>query len=186
MIYPTRLTSKNPQKTVLDTPSSHPEKPGEYTCQILTSWPYRPGFLGRSDPIDIPASNADRIAFMKTLAAGWAEPFRSVVLDIPPHAEPTAISLEDWPPPRRSQHWRQGKRDVEAEKEKGEEGRTVWERATGGRVTLAGDAAHAMVMCKLGELFLLLTPLLPLLLIDSFPQHVPFPANNEPRNLEMN
>ena len=63
---------------------------------------------------------------MKRLAAGWVEPFRSIVLDIPEDAETKVISLEDWLPPTRKVD--------------------MWDNM-GGKVTLAGDAAHAMVMC---------------------------------------
>ncbi|KAI9882090.1 MAG: hypothetical protein M1823_006166, partial [Watsoniomyces obsoletus] len=117
----------------LDTPSSRKDGKDEYTCQILTSWPYRAGFLGEKDPIEIPATNIERIQFMKRLAKGWAEPFRSVVLDIPEDADAKVISLEDWPPPKVSNG--DGKKAVK----KG------WDHFQG-KVTLAGDAGHAMVM----------------------------------------
>jgi hypothetical protein len=93
-------------------------------CQVLTSWPYRAGFFGNSEPTDVPETNAERIAWMKKITSGWIEPFRGLVQDIPDDAEPKAINLEDWPP------------------KKG-----AWDNR-GGRVTLIGDAAHAMTMCK--------------------------------------
>ncbi|KAI9829291.1 MAG: hypothetical protein M1826_005755 [Phylliscum demangeonii] len=117
-----------------------------YTCQILTSWPYRAGYLGRATPTDVPATNDERIAFMKRLAAdGWAEPFRSVVAAIPAEAEAKTISLEDWLPPPLP---------ATTTTPKGSDSRArthpqppMWDHR-GGKVTLAGDAAHAMVMFR--------------------------------------
>jgi hypothetical protein len=93
-------------------------------CQVLTSWPYRAGFWGKLEPSDVPEGNVQRLAWMKTITSGWAEPFRGLVQDIPEDAQPKVINLEDWPP-------RKG----------------LWDNR-GGRVTLIGDAAHAMTMCK--------------------------------------
>ena len=73
----------------------------------------------------MPASNEERLEWMKSIAKGWAEPFPSLVFDISTDTEVREIILEDWPPP-----------------------------VTGGRdnrngtVTLVGDAAHAMTMCE--------------------------------------
>jgi hypothetical protein len=94
------------------------------TCQILTSWPCRPGFLGRAGPCDFPDGNSQRVAWMKTISSGWVEPFREIVQDIPEDAQAKVINLEDWPPVK-----------------------GAWDNR-GGRVTLIGDAAHAMTMCK--------------------------------------
>ena len=85
------------------------------------SWPFRPGFLDNPTPIDVPPTNAERLAFIKLLAAPWTEPFRSIVHDIPDDAEAKAIKLEDWMPKQRMQG--------------------------NGRVTMIGDAAHLMTMC---------------------------------------
>ena len=71
--------------------------------------------------------NSERLALMKKLSALWAEPFRSIVQDIPRDAKVRSISLQDWVP-------RQGGNGA-------------------GRVVLIGDAAHAMVMCTYGILF---------------------------------
>lgn len=98
-------------------------------CQVLTSWPYRAGFLGRSEPTEVPETSAERISWVKTITSGWVEPFRGLVQDIPDDAEPKVINLEDWPPQKGS-----------------------WDNR-GGRVTLIGDAAHAMTMCKSSETF---------------------------------
>lgn len=62
---------------------------------------------------------------MKKIAEGWCEPFRSSVMRIPDGTEVTTINLEDWVP------------------KKG-----LWDNL-GGKVTMLGDAAHAMTMCKL-------------------------------------
>lgn len=113
----------------LDTPASRPETPDDYRCQILISWPYRAGFLGHPTPISIPGTSKDRIAFMKRVASDWAEPFRSMVTQIPGDAEAKVLTLEDWPPPLP------------------EDGVSSWNNH-GGRATLAGDAAHAMVMYR--------------------------------------
>lgn len=95
-----------------------------YVCQIITSWPYRAGFLGKSDPVEVPEGNTGRLNWMKFMSKGWVEPFRSIVQDIPEDTEAKVISLEDWVPS-------QG----------------LWDNA-GGRITLVGDAAHAMTMCR--------------------------------------
>lgn len=95
-------------------------------CQILISWPYKSGFMGREEPVDTPKGNEERIRFMKEIAAGWIEPFRSFILDVPQDTCVKVVRLEDWVP--------------------GTEGRS-WDNR-GGRVTLVGDAAHAMTMCE--------------------------------------
>jgi hypothetical protein len=61
---------------------------------------------------------------MKELASGWTQPFKGIVQDIPEETEAKAISLEDWLPSAASLD------------------------NAGGRITLIGDAAHAMTMCK--------------------------------------
>ncbi|KFX89855.1 hypothetical protein O988_08460 [Pseudogymnoascus sp. VKM F-3808] len=92
-------------------------------CQILVSWPYRKGFLGREEPVDIPARE-DRVAWMKEVTKGWVEPFRSIVADIPEGTEVKSLALEDWVPAAEGFDSRDG------------------------RVTLIGDAAHAMTMYR--------------------------------------
>jgi hypothetical protein len=91
-------------------------------CQIAVSWPFRPEFFGEKDPIEFPTDNAQRVALMKQLTANWAEPFRSLVHDMPDDSEVVAINMEDWAP------------------EQGAHGR--------GRIVLVGDSAHSMTMCK--------------------------------------
>lgn len=60
---------------------------------------------------------------MKEVTKGWVEPFRSIVADIPEGTDVKSLALEDWLPA-----------------EEGFDSRD-------GRVTLIGDAAHAMTMC---------------------------------------
>ncbi|KAL8687312.1 MAG: hypothetical protein Q9218_006479 [Villophora microphyllina] len=113
----------------LDTPVNNPRSdPDTYECQILVSWPYRKGFRGREKPLDVPSTNEARIALMKELVGGWANPFRDAVINIPADAEIKAIALEDFLP------------------KKG-----LWDNR-GGKVTLMGDAAHAMTMYR-GEAY---------------------------------
>ncbi|ERF68200.1 hypothetical protein EPUS_05281 [Endocarpon pusillum Z07020] len=96
-----------------------------YECQIIISWPYRSGFRGEKEPLDVPEDHEERVKVMKKLADGWAEPFRECVLSIPEKGTAvTAITLEDFVP---------------------SEG--IWDNL-GGRVTLVGDAAHAMTMFR--------------------------------------
>ena len=109
----------------LNTPSDPNSGEGEddkYYCQIMTSWPYRSGFKGDRTPIEVPETKAEQLAWMKSLAKDWKEPFRSIVLHIPPESEVMPIHLADWLPRRTT--------------------------AFDGRVVLLGDAAHAMVMYR--------------------------------------
>lgn len=70
---------------------------------------------------------------MKDLSAVWAEPFRKIVQDIPEETEAKSVRLEDWIPKK-----------------------NLWDNL-GGRITLVGDAAHAMTMCKSNFNSLLIT-----------------------------
>lgn len=104
----------------LDTPANNERQDkNTYGCQIMIGWPYE-----KDSPIDVPESNEGRIKLMKKFADGWAGPFKEVVQSIPPGTDVKEIKLEDWVPHK-------GKWD-----------------SLGGRVTLAGDAAHAMTMCE--------------------------------------
>ncbi len=76
--------------------------------------------------METPELNWQKLEWMKSIASGWKEPFRGLVEDIPQSTEIKVINLEDWVP--------------------GSGGMT-WDNR-GGRVTLVGDAAHAMTMCK--------------------------------------
>lgn len=78
--------------------------------------------LGRPEPIEIPASNAERLELVNEMASTWAEPFRSLVTNLPAGTELTGLVLNDWLPPLDFQ--------------------------TSGRCTLMGDALHMMSMCE--------------------------------------
>ena len=111
----------------LDTPSNNtrPEEQRDtYECQIILSWPFRNGFKDQEEPLEVPVEGSKRVALMKSLVEGWAEPFRECVMSIPDDTEVKTIRLEDWVPKT-----------------------GAWDNHNG-RVTLVGDAAHAMTMCK--------------------------------------
>jgi hypothetical protein len=94
------------------------------TSQVLISWPYKPWFLGHEKPVEVPVGNKERLQWLKSISNCWVEPFRGVVQDIPEDAEVKVVNLEDWPPVK-----------------------GAWDNV-GGKITLIGDAAHAMTMCK--------------------------------------
>lgn len=142
VIYPTSFALKmraldpfffqsgDPQSDVfmwfsfLDTPSnnSRSENPDTFECQFMVGWPYRNGFMGVEEPLDVPPEG-ERLALMKRIAESWAEPFRECLMKIPDGTVVQAIRLEDFVP-------RHG----------------MWDNMQG-RVTTVGDAAHAMTMC---------------------------------------
>jgi len=95
---------------------------GQCTCHVVVSWPARKGFFGSPSPIAVPETDEGSLALIKKFASTWAEPFRSLVLGIPPGTETKRLNLFDWPPPR-------GLR-------------------TSGSVALVGDAMHPMAMCE--------------------------------------
>ncbi|ESZ92454.1 hypothetical protein SBOR_7171 [Sclerotinia borealis F-4128] len=70
----------------------------------------------------MPRTDRERVLYVKRRAEGYAEPLRSIVQDIPEDITTTPLRLSDWP----CQEW------------------DNW----GGRVTLVGDAAHAMTMYR--------------------------------------
>lgn len=113
----------------LDTPANNSRDNADtYECQILISWPWREGYRGRKKPMDIPPTNGERIQLMKDLVDGWADPFHECVMNIPADAEIKVIALEDFVPKP-----------------------NMWDNRDG-RVTLMGDAAHAMTMFR-GEAY---------------------------------
>lgn len=89
------------------------------TCQMMVSWPYS----GEAAD-EMPETQAARRERIRQLATNWNETFRDLVYSIPETTELREIVLEDWPPV-------QGR----------------WDNHNG-RVTLVGDAAHCMTMCK--------------------------------------
>lgn len=56
-------------------PNSGEGRNDQYYCQIMTSWPYRLGFLGCDEPIEMPETKHEQVEWMKTLSKDWAEPF---------------------------------------------------------------------------------------------------------------
>lgn len=70
---------------------------------------------------EVPASNEERLKMMKFLSRPFEERLRTVIEHLPEDTAVTEIRLQDWP----SVEW-----------------------LNRGRVTLVGDAAHTMTMCK--------------------------------------
>ncbi|GIZ45161.1 hypothetical protein CKM354_000834200 [Cercospora kikuchii] len=95
-----------------------------YRCQVCVSWPYRQGFFGNVEPISTPLTSIGQISWIKALSTDWAEPFRSVLQNVPNNAEIKAVELIDWVPRKRASEF------------------DDW------RVVLLGDAMHAMVMYR--------------------------------------
>ncbi|KAJ5769012.1 hypothetical protein N7520_003571 [Penicillium odoratum] len=142
------LTSASHWFSFLDSPETSGRGDDTRECQILVSWPYRSGFLGENEPLEVPANARDRVALMKRISSVWANPFHDIIQNIPEDAEPKTISLEDWVTPR-----------------------VQWTNVPGSdRVVLVGDAAHAMTMYRgeaanhgildVKELFSLVLPVL--------------------------
>lgn len=92
-------------------------------CQMTMSWPYEDGYLNRGYPTDVPSTKEGKLAWMRERAAEWVEPMREMVMDLPEDVDVREINLEDWLP------------------EKG-----GWDNHNG-RITIVGDAAHAMTIC---------------------------------------
>ncbi|KAL2008410.1 hypothetical protein VTN00DRAFT_6604 [Thermoascus crustaceus] len=99
----------------LETPEHAQATSDDYFCQIVVSWP-------EEKDIRIPTANAERITLMKRLTSDWAEPFRSLIQNLPNDADVISIDMEDWLP------------------EEGAHGK--------GCITLMGDAAHTMTMFR--------------------------------------
>jgi len=107
---------------VQDTPNHNDrhDNPDTYACQLIVTWPYRAGFLGRSQPIEVPESQEERLQLMRQIAEPWTSPFRDAVYAVPADTHIQAVNLESWKPAS-------GK----------------WDNLDG-RATLVGDAAHTM------------------------------------------
>ncbi|KAG8629409.1 hypothetical protein KVT40_003274 [Elsinoe batatas] len=113
--------------SVLSTPSMNVGQiglDGKYECQVMVAWPYREGFLGRTEPVDVPETSKERLALVREITKDWSQPFRSLVQAVPDDIDLQEVKLEDWVPPAEG-----------------------WNNFDG-RVTLMGDAAHAMVMFR--------------------------------------
>ncbi|KAI5855549.1 FAD/NAD(P)-binding domain-containing protein [Durotheca rogersii] len=99
---------------------SHEEMHGQasFDAQVIISWIVKDSLLDA-----IPETDKGRVEMMKRRAAAFAEPLRSIVADIPDDLTPTtALKLADFPC-------------------------REWDNRNG-RVTLAGDSAHAMTMYR--------------------------------------
>ncbi|OTA89349.1 hypothetical protein M434DRAFT_398589 [Hypoxylon sp. CO27-5] len=95
-----------------------PDGKNSYDAQVIISWIVKDILCD-----DIPETDRGRIEMMKRRASSFAEPLRSIVMDIPDDLNfTTAIKLADYP----TQRWNN----------------------RNGRVTLAGDSAHAMTMYR--------------------------------------
>lgn len=88
---------------------------------LIISWLVRDEAAGA-----LPPSSTGCVALMKRRAATFAEPLRGMIMDIPDDADAKPLRIRDFVPP--PEGWRGGDLD--------------------GRVTLAGDAAHAMTMYR--------------------------------------
>ncbi|KAK0377455.1 FAD binding domain-containing protein [Colletotrichum limetticola] len=108
--------------SMLDAPGNNDDSTGKYSCQLCVSWPDRPGFLGKPEPVSYPQTDAGKVELIRSFAEGWSEPFRSLALGIPTDTDVKHLDLYDYPPPK-------GLRSK-------------------GRVVLMGDAFHAMAMYR--------------------------------------
>ena len=102
--------------SVLSTPEVNGSLGGEefYEGQVMLSWKAK----GNDD---VPASNAERLVKMKSIAMPFETRLRTVIEDIPDGTEVIEIKIKDWPNVQWPNHR--------------------------GKTTLIGDAAHAMTMC---------------------------------------
>ena len=90
-----------------------------YESQFDISW------IVRGPEDEVPSTNAERLAKIKqfaTAGTGFHQILRDIALSIPQDTQVFKIALADWPP-------------------------IPWQ-GFDGRVTLLGDAAHPMAMCK--------------------------------------
>ena len=101
---------------------------GQWEGQICISYPYRAGFWGKDQPMEVPGSDAERVALMKNFAEGWKEPFRGLVMSLVDDTAVKELAVEDYLP---------------------EYG--IGEKSEG-KVALVGDAGHAMTICELTSL----------------------------------
>ncbi|KAH6695280.1 FAD binding domain-containing protein [Plectosphaerella plurivora] len=106
------------------TGDSAPPATGEYTCQVVISWPYRKSFGWGSapGPLDFPSTPEGTIDLIKAFAETWAEPFKSIARGVSENSELKHLELTDYVPA-------EGQR-------------------TSGRAVLMGDAFHAMTMYR--------------------------------------
>lgn len=77
----------------------------------------------------VAVTDVKRLENMRKRTENWAEPLKGLVHDIPEGTPVKAVRIADWAPGDWDNH--------------------------GGRITLIGDAAHAMTMCRLPERLIL-------------------------------
>lgn len=104
--------------SVLDTPEVNGSSGEDEYYSIQLNISWR--VRGPDD--EVPSSSFERLKRMKLMAEVFEERLKKVVQSIPDEAEVLEIKLADWPCLEWPNH--------------------------GGKVTLIGDAAHAMTMCK--------------------------------------
>lgn len=112
---------------IQDTPANNDRTERDtYRCQINMSWPYRQGFLGENYPIEIPGSQEEQLSLMRKIADTWTSPFKNAIYSIPEGHSLQPIKIEDYVPSY-----------------------SGWEpNELSGKVTVIGDAAHAMTMYR--------------------------------------
>jgi hypothetical protein len=117
------LEMLNHSLSVLDTPTNYSQAAEQtnFKAQILLSWPFRPGFMDRDEPAEVPATTEDRLKFIKELSASWTEPFRSLIQNLSDEVEMKPVKLEDWLPQTQGVGL--------------------------GKLALLGDSGHSMTMC---------------------------------------
>jgi 2-polyprenyl-6-methoxyphenol hydroxylase-like FAD-dependent oxidoreductase len=94
------------------------------------------------DEGEIPSTPSGKVQRIRDLCANMASPIKNMVDSIPEDSEPIAVKLQDWPC-------------------------LDWDNRDG-RITLAGDSAHAMTMCKLESLGISFTFLFFLFVEETF------------------
>jgi 2-polyprenyl-6-methoxyphenol hydroxylase-like FAD-dependent oxidoreductase len=77
----------------LENPSEDNHAADTEQCQLLLIWPYRPNWLDRADPTDCPNTQIGQRALLKHLSESWAEPFRSLIQNMPRDANIHPVDL---------------------------------------------------------------------------------------------
>ena len=109
---------------IQDTPQNNDrEDRDSYLCQVVISWPFCAGFLGRSEPTDVPEDMAKRLPLMRKISETWASPYRDIIREIPEDTGIQSVTLQDWVPVK-----------------------GAWDNLNG-KAALIGDAAHPMTIC---------------------------------------
>ena len=101
---------------------STPEVNGSTGAEEYYEGQLNMSWIVKSSDDEVPESNAAKVAKMKEMAKPLEARLRKAVEEIPDDSTVLEIKLQDWP--------------------------TLEWPTNGGKVTLIGDAAHAMTMCK--------------------------------------